>query len=39
MAMRTGRMGAVSTALDTGAQLELESDSRYSGYRGRGVQL
>ncbi len=37
MAMRTGRMGAISTALNTGAQLELESDPKYRGYHGSGV--
>jgi hypothetical protein len=34
-----GRMGAVSTLLNTGSQEWLESDPDYGGFRGRGINF
>ena len=39
MAAQAGRLSALSTLLNAGSQMWLESDPNYIGYRGRGVGM
>lgn len=38
-AMATGKMGAMSSLLNTGSQMWLESDTNYRGYKAGGIRV